>query len=595
MSNPSDRARRLLPTLALAASTALALSCAARPPVETAAPPASSSAAAPEATPAPPAVTAAAAQPAAGQARLPEGFDFPSEPADGRWLVDDQQRRYFEHRVKKIEGTYFLNAEQTSVKFWLTPPFQLLRQDAEYFYVKVYGVDAPAPTVAAQAPSGVDQGAASYTVSTPASDRLRFEPWATGLPTRGQWRQGFDLADVNADGHLDIVHGPPRKGGSAPAIFLGDGKGNWRRWGGLQLPDRALDYGDAASADFNGDGNADLAFASHLRGLSVMLGDGEGRFTLWSEGLDYRLSAGSAEGGDFSSRAIEVVDWNRDGRPDLVALSEGPTLDPSRSSSSATYLRGARGIAIYLNQGDGTWRRQTVAGRSFGDSLVVAQLAGDGQLDMVTASASTGDQGLLYVGQSDGSALETPLTGVRPRSIYRAVAGGDFDGDGRQDLALGYISSELGSWRTGVDVLLARPGDSWERRPVGVAESQAGIWAVDAGDLDGDGRLDLLAATGQGELWVFLGDGSGGFTAETSPELAIAELAGCTGYHARLEDADGDGAAELVVGFAGEGGAIGEALSGQAVGCPTGGSLRAWKVAPSRGAEPRPAGARSSR
>ena len=54
------------------------------------------------------------------------------------------------------------------------------------------------------------------------------EPFDAGLPHEGQWRNGFDIADMNGDGLLDIVHGPPRKGDRRPHVFLGDGKGNWR-------------------------------------------------------------------------------------------------------------------------------------------------------------------------------------------------------------------------------------------------------------------------------------------------------------------------------------------------------------------------------
>ena len=58
----------------------------------------------------------------------------------------------------------------------------------------------------------------------------RFVPFGAGLPTSGQWREGFRIADLNHDGHPDIVHGPPRKQPGPPVIFLGDGKGGWTRW-----------------------------------------------------------------------------------------------------------------------------------------------------------------------------------------------------------------------------------------------------------------------------------------------------------------------------------------------------------------------------
>ena len=59
---------------------------------------------------------------------------------------------------------------------------------------------------------------------------LRVEPFGTGLPQRGQWRHGFDIADMNGDGFADLLHGPPRKGDGRPVVFLGDGRGGFAPW-----------------------------------------------------------------------------------------------------------------------------------------------------------------------------------------------------------------------------------------------------------------------------------------------------------------------------------------------------------------------------
>jgi hypothetical protein len=510
---------------------------------------------------------------------------IPFSPPDGKWLTDEFGRKYFVQRIKKIPQAWVWVVEGKRVQLARGLMFDVVSSDETSFDVKIYGTDAQMAAGIAEggkrvpSPEDLAKAAASYRTEVAASDRLTFTPLSQGLPTHGQWRQGFVVADVNEDGNLDIVHGPPRKGGSTPAIFLGDGKGGWRRWNEASFPSIPFDYGDIAVADFNGDRHPDLAIASHLRGISVLAGDGKGNFRPWSEGIEFE--ANDQDKPIFSSRAITVVDWNGDGRTDILAWGEGPRLAAARlQGGGGDFSTGSRGAVVYLNQGDGTWQKKAPDGaasgssRSYGDSVQVTDFNGDKHPDFVAASALTGNRTLLYLGQEDGSWKGSSIDQLRPQATFRGVAAGDFNGDGRADLAVGYASTELGIARTGIDVLLARPDGSWDRRPLGSEEGRAGVWALGAGDLDGDGALDLVGITGAGSGWVFLGDGKGSFTREQSPELAPQEV-GCTGYHVELVDLNKDGAAELIASYAGEGslsplGGVGK--------CASGGSLRAWKV-----------------
>src|SRR5438045_2284638 len=121
-----------------------------------------------------------------------------------------------------------------------------------------------------------------------AGKRIVFEDSSEGLPTAGSWRNSLTVADMNNDGFPDII-APPQRGaqGVLPTIFLGDGKGHWKVWDTAVLP-YGIQYGGVAAADFNKDGNMDLAFAVHLLGVRVWLGDGKGHFTDSSEGLPMR-------------------------------------------------------------------------------------------------------------------------------------------------------------------------------------------------------------------------------------------------------------------------------------------------------------------
>jgi hypothetical protein len=106
--------------------------------------------------------------------------------------------------------------------------------------------------------------------------RVRFEESSKGLPDSGSWRNSLAVADMNEDGFVDLVLPPQRGAENTPTIALGDGAGNWRLWD-IQWP-VGFNYGGVAVADFNKDKHMDLAFAVHLTGVTVMLGDGKGKF-----------------------------------------------------------------------------------------------------------------------------------------------------------------------------------------------------------------------------------------------------------------------------------------------------------------------------
>ncbi len=464
-------------------------------------------------------------------------------------------------------------------------PIQVVKEDAKYYYYKVYKEPAGTPAVASvkpKEPTAEDKAKVieTYRVDTGESDRLRFVSFGNGLPTSGQWRDGFDLADMNGDGKIDIVHGPPRKGLSNPAIFLGDGKGNWQRWKNTKYPPLAFDYGDAVVADFNQDGHLDIALGMHLRGIQVLLGDGKGNFTNGSDGLDFLVpgsKAANGEIGGFSSKALAVADWNGDGRPDLLALGEGPRLNISGGRGQGQLVTSqAYGVVVYLNQGNGKWLRKdqgTGTANLFGDSLTMGDFNGDHRIDFATSTGVQGRKDLINLSKADGGWEPVTLDQLRPTSYINAVHAADFDHDGRTDLAVAYTSFELGVWRTGIDIFYSRPGDKWERRALAVEESQAGIFTLTTGDLDGDGNLDVVALTGNGKTWIFLGDGKGAFTREKTGVPAFP--GGCRGYHVRLKDLDGDGKDEIVSSFAGEGSPL-----ASEEGCPSGGGLTAWHLAP---------------
>ncbi len=494
------------------------------------------------------------------------------EPPDGVWLKDEEGREYFVDRLPKDEG-FYRRIDDKTVKTRWGVAIHVDREDDKFFYYRLYRpMEVPLSVPPPPTAEALAKARQSYAYETAESDRLGFVSFSAGLPQRGQWRNGFDLADMNGDGHLDFVHGSARKTRSAPQIFLHDGKGNWSRWAEARFPALAYDYGDAVAGDLNGDGRNDLVLGVHLHGLLVLVNDGGGQFKSWGDGVDFRVPSSGVEP-VFSSRAVSLADWNKDGRLDIVALGEGPRLATDRS---APVPENSSGLVVYLNQGDGRWVRKdqgTDSSQLFGDHLLVADIDGDGLSDALTTSNTFGRTDVLNLGRTEGEWQNFDLPVARRSGFIRALATGDFDNDGKADLVLGFINRELGVWRSGVDVLLARPEGAWERKTVYNVENRDGITALASGDIDGDKRLDLVALTGRGEYWVFTNEGSANFSRLTTAPQAIE--GGCRGYDVKLSDLDRDGKAEIVAEFAGEGSPL--LAPGE---CPTQGAVAAWKVVP---------------
>jgi hypothetical protein len=487
-------------------------------------------------------------------------------PPRGHWLKDDQQREYFVARTPKNKAA---RIDKNTVRNFWGFPLDVVREDDKFYYYKVYKpVAAPKPVpVARISPREERRIRDSYRVNVPPSARLRFTPFGRGLPSSGQWREGFAIADMNGDGHPDIIHGPPRKApGAGPVIFLGDGKGSWSRWREAKFPPLAYDYGDVQVGDFNGDGHPDLAFAVHLRGLIALLGDGKGGFRDASEGLDFALDGKTA----FSSITLRLIDWSGDGRPDILAFGEGPGL------MGGHLVHASRGASLYGNLGNGKWERHASAApdQLFGESIVMGDFDGDGHPGFATSTSVMNRHDIVNLWKPNNGWEAVDVNELRPMAYVWSVAAADFDGDGRTDLAVAYTSFELDTWRSGVDALLSRPGGHWERRPLYAAETRKGPVALATGDLEGDGHKDLVALTATGETLVFLGDGKGSFTREKMPPPAFPGA--CRGAHVELADLDGDGRDELVASFSDEHDEYGH--------CPSDGGLTAWKAWPRAGA-----------
>lgn len=386
-----------------------------------------------------------------------------------------------------------------------------------------------------------------FDLNVPVSNKtIRFEEASAGLPDNGSWRNSLAVADMNGDGFLDII-APPQRGTANffPSIFLGDGKGHWRYWRETTWPG-PLDYGAVVAADFNKDGHMDLAFAVHLRGVHVWLGDGKGNFNESSNGLPTDT---------FPTRKIVVADLNGDRLPDLVAISEGPT---ARGDLEGGRVRG------FINRKKGSsWEPIDIVGRGHqyaGDTFAVGNFNGDKWPDFAGGSAYF--QGTEHVFLSDGpkswKAMPEGEAIIPFLSTYSGVATGHFTAKNRDDVVMAYgrvwppvpaslVPAPPLSQVVGID-LLTFVGKRPARKPLVRFGGTRGIFGIATGDFDGDGNLDIVYAAWEPkrEFVVLLGDGKGGFTRATLEGISAAPQ---TNYDLKVADVNGDGRPDIIIAY----------------------------------------------
>ncbi|HUB09660.1 MAG TPA: FG-GAP-like repeat-containing protein [Myxococcales bacterium] len=274
-----------------------------------------------------------------------------------------------------------------------------------------------------------------------------------------------------------------------------------------------------AVADFNGDGQPDIAVANAGSGtVGVLTNAGGGTF-----GAQVTYQAGT------TPLAVAVGDFNGDGRPDLGVVNNGDGT-----------------VSVLMSQAVGGFLRQVVyvVGAS-PDALAVGDFDGDGHPDLaVTNRADSTVSVLLNQGDGTFATQVTYAVGLAPNG----VAVGDFNGDGKLDLAVTNGGSEVGDAGTGASVLLNQGGGTFAAAVLYSAAFDPDSLAV--GDFNGDSRTDLAVGSSFvsiGSLSVFMNRGSGTFAPAVAYDAADAQLGGLPSSLA-AGDFNGDGWLDIAAG-----------------------------------------------
>jgi hypothetical protein len=309
-------------------------------------------------------------------------------------------------------------------------------------------------------------------------------------------------ADFNGDGKLDLA--TANAAGGNVSVRMGNGAGGFGAVS--QFATRATPL-SLAVGDFDNDGKLDLAtlsFDLEFAHVSMLRGRGDGTFqppidtVIWEEPL-----------------AMAAADFNADGRSDLV-YSFTDLMNWEHTVVAVLLSDGQGGFTLpvdRINELNGT----NPVGLAVGD------VNADGRVDVVTANDQAGTVSVL-LGNGDGTLSydwHSPrdfAAGLSPR----AVAVGDFTGDGKADLVVAGQSVNM----------LAGRGDGTFDTTISHPVSGGPHTAVGTADFNADGRRDAIVTDqSAGTVSVLLGNGNGTlqaartFACGSSPmALAVADF-----------------------------------------------------------------------
>ena len=319
--------------------------------------------------------------------------------------------------------------------------------------------------------------------------------------------------DFNNDGYVDIV--AVNRTLSQLSLLPGTAGGGFGAHTTI-----VTDYsqGDVHAGHFNTDNNLDLVLALPWSAnftvsphLKILLGNGNGTFTpvpYTSQQLVWQ-----------NPSRVVLGDFNHDGKTDAATAKSG-------------------GFSSMQNVGGKLAQKAEYSISGIPNGIARGDFDGDGQ-DDIAVSEQISKKIHLYFGIGDGTftvggTIDLPHATREPADVQA----GDFNGDGKHDLAISVIDTATGS--APLKIALSNGVARTFATPVDYGSMHA--YEALVADVNGDGARDVLAANlGSGGLTIFRGNGDGTFA---SPD---SFLTASTALGLAVDDFDRDGGLDVVV------------------------------------------------
>jgi hypothetical protein len=346
--------------------------------------------------------------------------------------------------------------------------------------------------------------------------------------TTGIYPHSVSLSDFNDDGKPDLL--VSRGSSSNISVFANTSINGTLSFGPqTDIPGLGSSHEGSATGDLDGDGKPDVVIANsyNTASVSVYRNTSAGSTISFATKIDYPVDKGPY--------TVAVGDIDGDGKPDLIVAANGSNVVSFYKNNSTPgsisfaerldFIAGTNTYSVSINDVDGDGKADvivTTQGSSSGlwimknttDSgkvsldapvnyatlsgsfiVSVGDLDGDGLPDLAAASASTNSVVVLKNVSTPGNLTFYSARRFTTGTYPVCVAMGDIDGDGKPDL----VTSNQESNNISLLRNISSGGNISFEPHVDYAANERPIFAA-VGDLDGDGRPDIVNANSSADV-----------------------------------------------------------------------------------------------